>query len=40
MLGMEVYTAFLNHSDKMVDEALEILEKGQAFPQLKEEEKQ
>jgi carboxyl-terminal processing protease len=38
MLGMEVYTAYLNRSDKMVEQALEILEKGKAFPVKAEEE--
>jgi carboxyl-terminal processing protease len=33
MLGMEVYTAYLNRSDKMVEQALDILEQGKAFPQ-------
>jgi carboxyl-terminal processing protease len=33
MLGMEVYTAFLNRSDKMVEQALDILQKGKAFPE-------
>jgi hypothetical protein len=30
---MEVYTAYLNRSDKMVEQALDILEQGKAFPQ-------
>jgi carboxyl-terminal processing protease len=37
MLGMEVYTAYLNRSDKMVEQALQILEQGKAFPEKKEE---
>jgi carboxyl-terminal processing protease len=38
LLGMEVYTAYLNRSDKMVEQALEILEKEKAFPVMAEEE--
>jgi carboxyl-terminal processing protease len=33
MLGMETYTAYLNRTDKMVEQAQEILEKGKAFPE-------
>ena len=33
MLGMEVYVEYLNESDKTVLKAVEILEKGESFPQ-------
>lgn len=33
MLGMEAYVEYLNESDKTVLKALEILEKGESFPQ-------
>lgn len=32
MLGMEAYTEFLNESDPTVLKAIEVLEKGEAFP--------
>lgn len=33
MLGMEAYVEYLNESDKTVPKAVEILEKGESFPQ-------
>ena len=33
MLGMEAYVEYLNESDKTVLKAVEILEKGESFPQ-------
>ena len=33
MLGMEAYVEYLNESDKTVLKAIEILEKGESFPQ-------
>lgn len=33
MLGMEAYVEYLNESDKTVQKAVEILEKGESFPQ-------
>lgn len=36
MLGMEAYVEFLNETDKTVLKAVEILEKGEAFPQAPE----
>ena len=33
MLGMEAYVEYLNESDKTVVKAVEILEKGESFPQ-------
>ena len=33
MLGMEAYVEYLNKSDKTVLKAVEILEKGESFPQ-------
>lgn len=37
MLGMEAYIEFLNKSDKTVLKALEVLEKGESFPQAPEQ---
>ncbi len=37
MLDMEAYVQFLNQSDKNVQKALEVLEKGEAFPEAPEE---
>lgn len=36
MLGMEAYVEFLNETDKTVLKAVEILEKGESFPQAPE----
>lgn len=36
MLGMEAYVEYLNESDKTVLKAVEILEKGESFPQAPE----
>lgn len=36
MLGMEAYVEFLNETDKTVLKAVEILEKGESFPQTPE----
>ena len=33
MLGMEAYVEYLNETDKTVQKAVEILEKGESFPQ-------
>ena len=32
MLGMEAYVEYLNESDPTVLKAIEVLEKGEAFP--------
>lgn len=37
MLGIEAYIEFLNKSDKTVLKALEVLEKGESFPQAPEQ---
>ena len=39
MLGMEAYVEYLNESDKTVLKAVEILEKGESFPQATTDEK-
>ena len=40
MLGMEAYVEYLNESDKTVLKAVEILEKGESFPQATSDEKE
>lgn len=40
MLGMEAYVEYLNESDKTVLKAVEILEKGESFPQATTDEKE
>ena len=40
MLGMEAYVEYLNESDKTVLKAIEILEKGESFPQATTDEKE
>ena len=40
MLGMEAYVKYLNESDKTVLKAVEILEKGESFPQATTDEKE
>jgi carboxyl-terminal processing protease len=37
MLNMEEYLKFLNQSDKTVQKALEVLEKGESFPSVPEQ---
>lgn len=36
MLGIEAYITYSNLTDKTVQKALEILEKGESFPQAPE----
>ncbi len=37
MLGIEAYIEYSNHTDKTVQKALEVLEKGESFPKAPEE---